>query len=200
MTIFLLADLLGFVCSGMMILFIAFCVVASIRTMQKLKPREIPFEEVPEKIRKIVQRLVPDMEVSKVLVKFKEVDIPHQYDLIGTRKDLPIEVEFEPTKDQTGIREIEIEYEPRKSHRRWPHAEPMDLAEVPAKVHQAAIDHMNSIKCPLNEIDRVRSGMIQGKRAYELKSTWKNWRVEIRLLETGEVLMLELKAPRETVQ
>lgn len=182
-------------CYGLFGLMIAAAVWAGLKQARLQKGVEIPLDDVPPRIREAAERLVPNLEVSKVVVKYRRKNVPRKYEFSGRVDGKPIELELMPRDSPPFVREIEVIYEP--SYERLRDERPVDISEVPVAAMQAALDHMESIGCPVKQIDRAKSGTIFDRKAYELNGAWKNGRVEIKLLADGEVIKVELKVPKK---
>ena len=149
---------------------------------------EIPLGEVPQHVRDAATRLAPKLQFSKAIVKYRKDNTVRKYELHGHVDESPIQVEVMPQDAPPLIREIEVIYRPYDGR-----LSGVEVADIPVDVMQAAHKHMDALGCPVKQIDRAKAGTILDQNAYELKGDWKNGRVEIKVLASGEVIKVELK-------
>lgn len=168
-----------------------FLVVAVINWLhqRRQRPQEIHFTEVPDFVRDDILARVPTLTVDLVVMK------PDRYRLQGETEGQPVQIKVRLRGFGAGrhIDRFEIQRETRSAYRSLKGKRLIDERKVPHAVLQRARQAAESYGAPFQDIYRVKQGTVQGRRAFDIKAWSGDWRVEVELLDDGEVLEVELE-------
>ena len=168
---------------------IAFCALGWYFEQRK-KPVEIPLIEVPALVLGEVQRRVPELTTERVMKRPSS----NSFRLFGLVSGEPIQLKIR-LRDGTStpsIDKVEIQPETRSSHRSLKGKHRIDPSSVPTVVLEQAHRAAEMYGAALEEISQVKAATVQGRNAYDIKGWSGDWRVEVELLDDGELLEVEL--------
>lgn len=180
-------SLMGWLIYGFVQVFVIVAAVGFYR--RRRQPKEIPFDEVPDLVRDDVLRRVPTLTVDRVVAK------PDKFRLQGEADGQPIQIKVKLRGVGAGrhIYGFEIQPETRSAYRSLKGKHLIDPREVPEAVIEQARQAAATYGAPFDDITRVKAATVQGRNAYDIKAWSGDWRVEVELLDDGEILELELE-------
>jgi hypothetical protein len=153
------------------------------------QPKEIGLDEVPELVREEAARRVPTFVAERAIQK------RDSYKLVGQAEGKPLQVKIrlKGRKSNRSLDKIQIQLETRSSYRSLKGKHLIEQKKVPKLVMQRANEIARTYVGPLDEIIRVKAATVQGRNTFDIKGWSGNWRVEVELLDDGELLEVELK-------
>ena len=181
----------SFICFGSLAVVVGLFIALGMYFEQQKKPVEIPLGEVPALVRNEALQRVKGLSIERVMKK----PYGNSYRLYGQANGKPIRVKIRPASEnsQPPIDKIEIQPETRSSHRSLKGKHLIDLSQVPSIVMQQAQQAVNTYGESLDEISRVKAATVQGRKAYDIKGWSGDWRLDVELLDDGELLEVEFE-------
>ena len=106
---------------------------------------------------------------------------------------IKIKLELQGAGPDRRVRQFQFQRETRSAFRSLKGKQLVDERNVPRVVLEQARDVAETYGAPFKHIARVKQGTVQGRRAFDIRARSDEWRVEVELLDDGEVLEVELE-------
>jgi hypothetical protein len=168
-------------------LFLVIAVTARLNHRRR-RPQEIHFDEVPDFVRDEVLRRVPSLTAERVVMK------PDRFRLEGEADGQPIQIKVKVRGIGAGrhIYRFQIQLETRSAYRSLKGKHLIDPHRAPNIVIDQARQAAEKYGAPFEDVTRVKAATVQGRNAFDIRSWSSDWRVEVELLDDGEILEMEL--------
>lgn len=146
-------------------------------------------DDLPQSVRDDLLKRVPSFKPVRVVLRGDSIRMKGRAD----NREIQIKLELEGTGADRRVRQFQFQHETRSSFRSLKGKQLIDERKVRRIVLQQARQAAESYGAPFQEISCVKQGTVQGRRAFDIKASSGDWRVEVELLDDGEVLEVELQ-------
>jgi hypothetical protein len=168
-------------------LFLVIAVVTYLNHRRQ-QPKEIRVDEVPDLVHDEIQVRVPAFQADRAVRK------GDSFRLEGQTVGQPIRIKVKLRGIGAGryVFKVEIQLEIRSAWRSLKGKHLIEEREVPEVVIRKARQAAATYGASIREITRVKAATVKGRDAYDIRAWSGDWRVEVELLDDGEILELEL--------
>lgn len=147
------------------------------------------WDDLPQFVRDDVLKRVPSFVPARVVLRGDSIRMTGR----AQGREIQIKLELAGAGADRHVRQFQFQPETRSTYRSLKGKQLCDERTVPRIVLQQARKAAESYGAALQDVARVQQGTVQGRRAFDIKASSGDWRVEVELLDDGEVLEVEIE-------
>jgi len=149
--------------------------------------------ELPDYVRAELEQVFPAVEiVSSSMRSSRRRKWRDEYNVVVNHAGVSVDIEIEVDKENANVYELEINFVKGSSNRRIDDDRPIGVEEIPATAVQQAKKYV-ALMADNFEPRNADVGTNAGRPAYRIRGDAGEWRVKIKIIESGEILEMQKK-------